>query len=309
MDNRAGEAHNRLPSRQETVNATGPPPGSESPPPLAMRWAARTDRGGRADNEDSFLVGRVHRAFDALGTNVPDSALPRRLEQDGWLLGVADGLGGASAGEVASALALSAGVRFVLSEVRWNFRLEERDLGGLLERAERIFRSIDAEIASRAHESAELHGMGTTLTAAYAIERRLLLLHVGDSRAYLLRGGRLRRLTHDHTLAQRLADRGAIPQEEVEGHRLSHVLERAMGRDGRELEIEVVVESLEPGDRLLFSTDGLTEKLSDEELAAILGAQASEDRACLELMDRALTRAASDNVTVVVATFAEPAAS
>jgi protein phosphatase len=271
-----------------------------------LRWAARSDRGGRPDNEDSYLVGRVHRAFDALATNVPGSALPRRLEQDGWLLGVADGLGGASAGEVASALALSEGVRFVLSEVRWNFRLEEADLGGLLERADRIFRAIDSEIASRARESLDLHGMGTTLTAGYVIERRLLLLHVGDSRAYLLRGGRLRRLTRDHTLAQHLADRGAIRQEEVEGHRLRNVLARAMGRDGRELEIEAVVETLAPGDRLLFATDGLTETVSDEELAAILSPPDSEERACVELVDRALARGASDNVTAVVAGVVEP---
>jgi len=288
------------------VTPSGPPSGSETPAVLELRWAARSVRGGRADNEDSYLVGRVHRAFDALGTNVPGSALPRRLEQDGWLLGVADGLGGAAAGEVASALALSEGVRFVLSEVRWNFRLEEADLGGMLERAERIFHSIDTEIASRARESVDLHGMGTTLTAGYAIGRRLLLLHVGDSRAYLMRAGRLRRLTRDHTLAQRLADRGAIRQAEVEGHRLRHVLARAMGRDGRELEIEAVVETLAPGDRLLLATDGLTETVADEELATILAKPASEERACVELVDRALARGANDNVTVVVATFVEP---
>ncbi|KAB2958670.1 MAG: serine/threonine-protein phosphatase [Thermoanaerobaculia bacterium] len=294
--------------RHDDVHPPGPAPRFASAPTMALRWCARSERGRRPDNEDSYLVGRVHRAFDALGTNVPDSALPRRLEQDGWLLGVADGLGGASAGEVASALALSAGVRFVLSEVRWNFRLGEADLGGLRERAERVFRSIDTEISARASESADLFGMGTTLTAAYVIERLLLLLHVGDSRAYLMRGGRLRRLTHDHTVAQSLADQGAIRQDEVEGHRLRHVLERAMGRDQRELEIEVVVEPLEHGDRLLFSTDGLTEALGDDEIAAILGAHATEERACLELVDRALARGTSDNVTVVVATCAAPGA-
>jgi len=287
------------------VTASGPPPGFASAPPLALRWCARSERGGRPNNEDSYLVGRVHRAFDALGTNVPESALPRRAQQDGWLLGVADGLGGAAAGEVASALALSAGVRLVLSEVRWNFRLDADEAEGLRARAERVFRSIDEEIAARARESAALFGMGTTLTAGYVIERHLLLLHVGDSRAYLLRSGVLRRLTQDHTLAQRLADRGAIRQDDVDGHHLRHVLERAMGRDGSGLEIDVRLEPLEAGDRLLFATDGLTETLADDELAAVLGAHAAEERVCLELVDRALARAAGDNVTVVVATCLE----
>ena len=283
------------------------PVGPAEPRPLEVRWAARTDRGGRPNNEDSHLVARLHRSFDALATNVSATDLPRRLNQDGWLLAVADGLGGMASGEVASALALSAGVRFVLDEARWNLRLDEAELRELLERARRIFHAIDERVAARAAEDASHAGMATTLTGAYVIERVLVLLHVGDSRAYLLRGGALSRLTRDQTLAQRLADEGAIPQDAVAGHHLRHILRQALGRPERRLEVDVLREELAAGDRLLLATDGLTEVLADSEIAAILRAASSEERACLELVDRALARHAPDNVTVVLASFVEPA--
>jgi protein phosphatase len=276
--------------------------------PLEVRWAARSERGGRPNNEDSHLVARLHRSFDALSTNVPAADLPRRLEQEGWLLAVADGLGGLASGEVASALAMSAGTRFVLDEARWNLRLDERELRELLDRARRIFHAIDEQVAERAAENAHYAGMATTLTGAYVIGRVLVLLHVGDSRAYLLRGGELRRLTHDQTIAQRLADEGAIPQEAVAGHHFRHILRQALGRPERPLEIDVLREELAPDDRLLLATDGLTEVVADPEIAAVLRSTKSEERACLELVDRALARRAQDNVTAVLATFSEPVA-
>lgn len=275
-------------------------------PPFAVRWAARSDRGGRSNNEDSHVVARLRRSFETLSTNVPAGDLARRLEQDGWLLAVADGLGGLASGEVASALAISAGTRFVLDEMRWNLRLDAAELGALVERARRILRAIDERVAERAAQHDDLAGMATTLTGAYVIERMLLLLHVGDSRAYLQRDAELRRLTRDQTLAQRLADEGAIPQEAVAGHRLRHILQQALGRPERELEIEVLREDLRPGDRLLLATDGLTEVLSDEEIGEVLRGRATVEGACLELVDRALARHAPDNVTVVLAAFAEP---
>jgi serine/threonine protein phosphatase PrpC len=283
-----------------------PPSGFAAARPLAVRWAARSARGGRENNEDSYLVARLQRSFETLSTNVPASELPRRLDRDGWLLAVADGLGGLASGEVASALAISAGARFVLDQSRWNLRLEEQDLRDLVERARAVFQAIDESVAARAAERSELAGMATTLTAAYVIERALVLLHVGDSRAYLWRGGELQQLTRDQTLAQRLADEGAISQDAVAGHRLRHVLQQALGRPERELEVEVVREQVQPGDRLLLATDGLVETVSDEEIAAMLRATPSDERACLEITDRALARHAADNVTVVLASFAEP---
>jgi len=277
-------------------------------PPLGIRWGARSDRGGRDNNEDSFLVSRVHRSFDALRTNLDHATLPPRVDQDGWFLVVADGLGGAAGGEVASALAISAGVRFVLGEVRWNFRLDEKEIAALLERAHKVFRSIDSEIADHAAGSSGLAGMGTTLTAAYAIGRILVVLHVGDSRAYLLREGALRQLTRDQTLAQRLADDGAISQEEVGRHQLRHVLNQAMGRAGRHLDIDAQQHRLEVGDRLLLTTDGLIEEVGDEEIAEALAADRPDQEICDELVERAVGRGAHDNVTVVIATFTDAAA-
>ena len=148
-----------------------------------------------------------------------------------------------------------------------------------------------------------LEGMGTTLTCAYSVGNDLFVIHVGDSRAYVLRRGRLVRITHDHTLAQSYADQGLIPQAEVATHRLGHVLTRAVGTGEASPESDVHHLGIESGDRVLLCSDGLTRMISEAEIAERLAAHDTSAAACKALVTLALERGGDDNVTVIVANF------
>ena len=149
-------------------------------------------------------------------------------------------------------------------------------------------------------------GMGTTMTLAMSLGPVLTVIHVGDSRAYLLHRGVLHRLTRDHTVPQVLADLGRLPADEVATHGLRHVLTGGLGlwETGGEPEVQRV--PLADGDRLLLCTDGLTEMVDDATIAAELGRDRSAAEACQTLLDLALARGGLDNVTIVVAGYRIP---
>jgi protein phosphatase len=266
----------------------------------------------RSNNEDAYLVYRTGRFWERLLTSLPDDQLPARQEENGYVMAVADGMGGQAAGEVASSLALRTAVALVLQAAHWGAKLDhperrEEELRAGVERALSYFRGVDEAVARRAEGDPALRGKGTTLTASYSFGDDLLVFHVGDARAYLFRQGRLRRLTRDHTLAQDLADLGAIPEEEVAGHPLGHMLTRAIGRHGGEVEAEVRRLRLADGDGVLLCSDGLTGHVEDARIAAVLGRAHSSAAACRELVDLALEGGGKDNVTVLLARYAIPA--
>ena len=155
----------------------------------------------------------------------------------------------------------------------------------------------------KASEDVRLAGMGTTMTGAFFVGSDVFVLHVGDSKAYLLREGALRKITHDHTVAQQYADLGVIPQEDVPGHRMQHVLTRALGGPDEDLEGDMYHLMLRDGDRLLLCSDGLTDMANEAEIAGILAASADSDQACRALVDLALSRGGRDNITTIVASF------
>jgi protein phosphatase len=132
---------------------------------------------------------------------------------------------------------------------------------------------------------------------------------VGDSPAYLLRGGELHKLTRDHTLAQEMADHGQITARDVAAHRYRHVLTQAIGVREAGGEPDIGRLRLADGDRLLLCTDGLTEMVDDATIAAALGQRTSSGEACRALIDLALERGGKDNVTVVVAGYRIPSGS
>src|SRR5262245_9026492 len=131
-------------------------------------------------------------------------------------------------------------------------------------------------------------------------------MHVGDSRAHLWRQGEVRQLTHDHTIAQEKADRGELTPEQVQHHRLSHVLTRAMGGGMDDIEPEVSYHEIFDGDVLLLCTDGLTNMVSDRGIAGVLERNLSAVEACQELGQRALAAGGRDNVTVVLGKYRIP---
>src|SRR5579885_3112296 len=153
----------------------------------------------RSRNEDHYLISRVGRHQQILQTNMPAGSVPEYTGEDGYLYMVADGMGGMAAGEVASRLAISTSLKLFQRSERWGFRVDPRVARELFERITEDLQEIDRTLTEHSETDRRLLGMGTTLTAAYSMGVDLFLVHLGDSRAYLFRGGALRQLTKDHT--------------------------------------------------------------------------------------------------------------
>ena len=276
---------------------------------LLVDVAALTDPGRvRERNEDSFAVFRLGRFLERVTSSLPAEDLPERHEAIGHVMIVADGLGGHEAGEVASHTAISKVLEAVLSEQHWALELDdpatrEKELEELARRSREYLAKMQAAVRERAAQDPSMAGMGTTFTGAYVVNRDLFVTHVGDSKAYLVRDGELRKITRDHTLAQEYADLGMIPQEEVDTHRLHHVLTRAVGTHDEALVGDFHHVMLEEGDRLLVCSDGLTDMSGPQDILAVLHRFARSELACKALVDLANERGGRDNVTVIVAGF------
>jgi PPM family protein phosphatase len=197
---------------------------------------------------------------------------------------VADGMGGHRGGDVASQLA-----------VETMERLAGEDRGSLVDHVRRANRAV----WDRSVEDQRLSGMGTTLTAAKVDGSSVLLAHVGDSRAYLMRDGSLQQLTDDHTLVARMVKSGEITQAEADVHPHKNVMTRALGTD-QDVEVDERSVTLVDGDRLLLCSDGLTGMVTEDQIQAIL--QASPDpQTAADRLVRAANRAGGvDNISVVV---------
>ena len=231
---------------------------------LALRYAARSDRGlVRANNEDSVYAGAR-------------------------LLALADGMGGHAAGEVASQLVIAALAH-----------LDDDEPGGdLLSELNSAVHEGNAAIAAHVEADPELEGMGTTLTAILFAGNRLGLVHIGDSRGYLLRDGELAQITKDDTFVQTLVDEGRITAEEAHSHPQRSLIMRAL--TGHEVEPTLIMREARVGDRYLLCSDGLSDPVSHETILDALqipDVAESADR----LIELALRGGGPDNVTVVVA--------
>ena len=233
---------------------------------LRLRYAARSDVGlVRRGNEDSGY------------------ASPR-------LLIVADGMGGHAAGELASASAVATLAQLELSPPQ-----ASEVLAALADAIDNTGASIRGVIEA----DADLAGMGTTVTALYWMGERIAVVHVGDSRAYLMRGGELSQLTHDHTYVQTLIDAGRITEEEAAIHPRRSLIMRAL--DGlNPVEPDLSVREARMGDRYLLCSDGLSGVMTADEIAALLSSR-DPTGSVTRLVDFALERGAPDNVTVVIA--------
>ncbi|WP_051425488.1 PP2C family protein-serine/threonine phosphatase [Jiangella gansuensis] len=238
--------------------------------PLTLRYVARSDVGlVREGNEDSGYAGP-------------------------YLLAVADGMGGHAAGEVASQAAID---ELVLAEHDPSDTDPLEALTVAIEAANARIRQLIVDDSSR-------EGMGTTVTAIMWTGKALGLGHIGDSRAYLLRDGSIRQLTHDHTFVQSLVDEGRITLEEAGVHPARSLILKALQGQG-EVEPDLEMLDVQPGDRLLVCSDGLTGVVSDATLEETLGSHAQLDEAADELIRLALAGGAPDNVTLVLADVLE----
>ncbi len=201
------------------------------------------------------------------------------------LYAVADGMGGARAGEVASQLALST--------------ITEMQKAGTASLEDEV-REANRIVFARAGEDDRYAGMGTTLTAVLASPEAIHLAHVGDSRAYLARAGTLRQLTRDHTLVDRMVQAGEITRDEAEVHPHRNVLLRALGTEPK-VDVDADDIGLLEGDRVVLCSDGLTTMVAEDQILAILDATAGKPQDAADRLVRAANRAGGiDNITVIV---------
>jgi protein phosphatase len=260
----------------------------------------------RTNNEDHYLVVRFGRALEALLTNLPDNLCAGACKEVGYGMVVADGMGGAAAGEVASRTAISTLVSLVLHTPDWILSDGDRATEQVMERMAERYRRVHTALRDQGSEDPGLAGMGTTMTMACSFGASLVIGHVGDSRAYLYRGGELLQLTRDHTLVQGLIEAGSLSPAEAAVHPLRHVLTRSLGSGPGRLDADFQRAWLCDNDQLVLCTDGLTDMVNDAAIAAVLSSAATADEACQALVSTALRSGGKDNVTVVVARYRLP---
>jgi protein phosphatase len=302
MNLTAATADTALPGPTATVitDNAGPPPAARH---LTVTAFGVTDKGKvRSVNEDQYLIAELTKAMRLWQTSLPEPKL-QVGEERAHLFLVADGMGGHSAGERASELAVAAIENFTLNSFKWFFGAGGAEARKVLAQFQSAFGHADARIAEEAAENPELRGMGTTVTMAFQLGSQVCVVHAGDSRAYLYRDGELLQLTEDHTLVADMVRTGVLQPEQVAGHRLRHVITNVVGGPEPGVKVEARALEVRAGDRLLLCTDGLTEMITDEAIAVLLGKEASAEAAAKALLARALEGAATDNITVVVARF------
>ena len=232
-----------------------------------MRWSQATEVGlVRKRNEDSICV-------------IPDLAL----------FAVADGMGGHLAGEVASRMA----VESVADQLR-SGGVEQIE-SNLLDGA----RAANSKVFDASSNDSSCRGMGTTLTAAVIRDREMILAHVGDSRAYIIRGEKIYALTEDHSLVQELLKQGGITKEQARDHPHRNVLTRALGTDPA-VEVDLIRARLEKDDVILLCSDGLCGLVEDDEIMRLVRLAPDPEEAVKSLVSEALSRGGNDNISVIV---------
>jgi protein phosphatase len=278
-------------------------------PPVRVDVSALTHPGHvRTNNEDHFLVTKATRVLETMVTSLPPADVPERADEVNYVMVVADGMGGHAAGEVASRLAISALVGLALDIPDWIFWADEEHLPEMKRRARETVQQVGSLLIEHGRQDTALQGMGSTLTAARSYGRDLLVIHVGDSRAYLFREGRLERLTRDHTYVQMLIEMGQLSPSDVTISHLRHILTNALGGSKEHVDVDVDLVRLEHGDRLLLCTDGLTDRVDDETITATLALALPSSDVSHRLLQLALDGGGRDNITAIVATFEFPAA-
>ena len=254
----------------------------------------------RTENQDHFLVGTVHPEVIVHGTSLGDiEDLPLRGERLASLFLVADGVGGGNAGADASRIAAEAIARYVSSTLRSYHAAGTSDESTLLESlrtaALEAHHAVRAEAASRNEKRA----MATTLTLGLGIWPWFYVVQLGDSRCYYCWNGRIQQVTRDQTVGQDLVDQGILPRERLLASPLKDVLSSAAGADEALPEVSRVRIDRE-GLAVLLCTDGLTKHVSDDEMAAAIMSQPRSEDVCRTLLDLALERGGTDNITMIV---------
>lgn len=292
---------------EDTVDYTGPSAEAER----EVCWKVRVEIGSgthsgmvRANNEDQFLVAKMGKSMRVCATSLPRHENETRFaDEEGYLMIVADGMGGAAAGEVAAAVAVATVEEFALNTVKWFLHLSQHEDTALMGELRASLERADRELFDRVERHPSLAGMGTTLTVAFSVGTDLFVVHAGDSRAYLLRHGEMTQVTSDHTLVQMLVDGGQLTPEQAKTHSRRNIVTNVVGGPIEGVLAEVHKVPLVDGDILLLCTDGLSEPVDEAKIVKALTTYDDADEAVARLLGLALAAGGPDNVTAVVARY------
>lgn len=261
---------------------------------MVLQIAGRTDVGRtREHNEDAFIVADL----STMDGGRPEATLDTPLGAHGALLMVADGMGGAAAGEVASAMATAVVCEEL--ERRWH-RQATTDAETFTQALSAATEAANARIHAHAGANHGMKGMGTTATIAGVLRDSVYIAQVGDSRGYLVRDGVATQLTKDQSLMQRLVDAGELTPEEAEQSERRNIILQALGPEAR-VKVEVAAQQLQRGDVIVLCSDGLSGQVRATEIAEVVRHQPDLALACRELIDRANAAGGPDNITVILA--------
>jgi len=253
----------------------------------------------REQNEDNFYVpGRHSVRFDLPSqSHRSNDLMPSSFDSSNVVFIVADGMGGQQAGEQASKMAVELIPKALARRMRPT-EVDPRAIQGVIRDA---VAEANQEILGCSGAVAEFSNMGTTVVLALFRNNRVFVAGIGDSRAYRLRGGVLEQMTKDHSLADALGEAGTISKEEIPHHKFKNVLYLYLGsKDARSGPEDVRVLEVQPGDRFLLASDGLTGVVSDSELTRVLQTCDDPQRAARVLVDQALANDSKDNITSLV---------
>lgn len=264
--------------------------------PVRVEVFGRTDVGKARDhNEDSFVVADLTTRNASLQPEVREHDVGRR----GTLFMVADGMGGAAAGEVASEMATSTVFNHMITQWGNDQEVTEQRFAYRLKEAVEI---ANQQIHDYAANHLDVRGMGTTTTAAGVFEGALYLTQIGDSRGYLIRQNRIAQITKDQSLMQRLVDAGELTEEEAAISDRRNIILQALGPDPH-VKVDLTRQELRKGDLLIMCSDGLSGLIKKEEILGIVTQATDLVTACKELIELTNERGGPDNITCIVARF------
>lgn len=269
---------------------------SGTTPHIRASFYALTDLGRTRDhNEDTFLIADLSQM-----TPIRD---PQAGEQDvserGALYLVADGMGGAAAGEVASEMAAASIYHYLIDTWRID---QHRSESSFVHRLREAVELANLQIHNYAREHPEVRGMGTTATVAGIWRDRLYLAQIGDSRAYMVRAGSTGQLTRDQSLTQRLIDVGELTEEQAQLSERRNIILQALGPDAL-VRVDISWQTLQRGDILIICSDGLSNLVRREEISAAVAEEPDLSGTCHRLVTLANERGGPDNITVVAVRF------
>jgi len=250
------------------------------------------------ENQDHYLVATLRKSVEVTSSNLDARHVGVRLSSDeAYLMIVADGVGGRAGGAEASSSAVESTLEYLAQVTGCFHSFDVDEEQAFLEKMERAVLAAHETILSE--YGASEWTPATTLTMMMLVVPRAYLVHVGDTRAYYMRRGRLLQLTRDQTFGQYLLDSGALTEEQAAASPMARTLASAVGSSEVRPTLQLV--DLEPGDTVLLCSDGLTKHVPNKAIVRILGAATSASGACDALVDAALAGGGSDNITAVVA--------